>query len=677
MEGLITDVLSNDTINNLNIICAATGQKLTDEQMVFASDFTRPTISFSDAGTGKTYAVAVGLVHTQTAHKVLGREICVMSFTREAAREVSSRYDTMTKFKMLASKVNFSTFHSLCLSVLKDAWGSVSIKDFDYDNDLSLLRQYAEGAGLENVSNFWLKKLLIAMNSLNSSFTFDPNEMKLNLKFKELKISVEVFNNIRKEWAMHQMATHTIPKGDIPIHCYNQLMRNKIVRKKYYHMFKVLVIDEFQDMSVLYVKIMTELCDSPVVIGDMKQQIYAFNGASDSIEKEFFTAYPDARVCPLTQSFRCKDEIVAEALKVIAPNKIGDYGFKGIGTGGMVGIIRNRELSIDDIAEQIRETQLNVETMERKDVMFLFRNNFSGMTVMDTLYRHGARFRSNNFKKVMDISIFKELCIVLDAIDHSDNEEKVWSALRLFGEFSYTQRSKCGVLNTMQLTGKDWLNCGYIYKTVGFSNVIELFKECKLAIDSDKSCGQLFATLLPIYENFIIEGKWWKLDFQKEFYFNLVAPIVNDKPYRRMIAEEFDKENKNIEAMEHFDGVRCFTIHSAKGLEAEEIYIIDCEEGIIPSKKNLEAYRKAKCEFEAARTLRNERNLLYVAITRAKRAVHICYTSTLATLISSPQNNEYLYLDEVYETADTEFYNVKYFLEMFNYKKSDEEVFSG
>ena len=74
---------------------------------------------------------------------------------------------------------------------------------------------------------------------------------------------------------------------------------------------------------------------------------------------------------------------------------------------------------------------------------------------------------------------------------------------------------------------------------------------------------------------------------------------------------------------------RCYTIHSAKGLEADAVYIIDCEEGVIPSSKNLTGYVKEKCLYEAARMLRNERNLLYVAATRARDEVHICYTTCL------------------------------------------------
>lgn len=665
----ITEVLSMDEINNLNIICAATGRRLTDEQMIFASDFTKPTISFSDAGTGKTYAVAVGLVHTQTYHKVQGNKICVMSFTRESAREISSRYDLMSSYKMLSSRANFSTFHSLCYSIVNEAYGRPDIHEFDYNSDLAALRNYVEQEGIGDASDMWLKRLVYAMNSLNSSFIFDPEEMKVTLKFRQLDMDPITFNKIRKQWFIRQVGLKSMPQGDLPLHCYNLLMHNDRIRAKYRHMFDILVIDEFQDMSILYIKIIKELCKTPIVIGDMKQQIYAFNGASDAIQREFFDSYPDARVCPLTQSFRCKDEIVSYAMNLISRNKSASYGFKGIGKGGMVDVLRNREISIDTIADEIYDYQKNVETKGNKDIMFLFRNNFSGMVIMETLYQHGVRFRTSKFKRVMDLPIFKELCTLLEAIDDDKDVEKVWEALKLFDEFKYQRMSNCPIIQIITKYDRGWLEIEYKYRDPSMLSMIEILKICREGMRSGKTAGQLFSTMLPIYENLIIHGRWYMLEFPKEFYFNLVAPIANNKTYDQLRADETEKMMLNREAMDHFDGVRCYTIHSAKGLEADEVYVIDCDQGVIPSDKNLKTYVDQRCTYEAARMIRNERNLLYVAVTRAKTKVHICYTSELAHLIANPDNNEYCYLDEIYENTPHEYYNSYYYEALYNYRK--------
>lgn len=659
--------LSDDIITNLNMICGATGRQLTEEQMMFAADFTKPTISFSDAGTGKTYAVAVGLVHTQTYHKISGDKICVMSFTREAAREISERYDLMSRFKFISTKARFSTFHSLCNSIIKDAWGRPIIKDFDYFNDLKALRGYVEAEGLTEMTDAWLKKLIQALNSLNASFIFDQDEINTVYKFKQLGISPVTFNNIRKSWFLRQKALKTIPRGDIPLHCYDLLIRNPEVRRKYKNMFDILVIDEFQDMSVLYIKIIKELCKVPIVIGDMKQQIYAFNGASDEIQREFFDSYPDARVCPLTQSFRCKDEIVDFATNLISANEPEYYGFSGVGKGGKVDIIRNRELPIEEIAKEIYKYQQNVETEELKDIMFLFRNNFSGMVIMEVFYQNKVRFRSSKFKKVMDLPIFNELCKLLDATEDPGNLDKVWDALRLFDEFKYSRRDNCGVLMAIEKFKTNWLDMEYTYKDPIMYDVIKILRICKEGMQRGSKAGQLFKTLLPVYENAIIKGRWYLLEFSKEFYFNLVGPIANDKTYEQMRFEEYDKQSRNDEAMAHYDGVRCYTIHSAKGLEADSVYITDCEQGIIPSEKNINNYVKSHCLYEAARMLRNERNLLYVAATRAKRELHVCYTSELAHLVSKPMDNEYSYLDEIYKTTERDFHNLEAFMDLYRY----------
>lgn len=667
---LSVDDLTNDVISSLNIICSATGQELTDEQKVFAADFTKPTISFSDAGTGKTYACAVGLVHAQSYHHIRGEKICVLSFTREATRLISARYKKMRKFTFVEGQVVFGTFHAICNKILSTAWISPQIqKGNDYNEDIPKIMRYMEECGVENANEQWARNVLNAINSLNASFIFDPEHMKQSYIFTQLKLDPYTFNKIRKKWFVSQQISQTIPQGDIPLHCYYLLRRNAQCQKVFSKMFDILVVDEFQDMSILYIKIIEELAKSAVVIGDMKQQIYAFNGASDDIQEEFLRAYPDARICPLTQSFRCMNNIVDYAVKLEEPNKPLLSAFKGVCDGGEVDVLPRQEMEFDKIADRIYDMQQNLETVKQTDIMFLCRNNFSNMIIIEQLYRKGVKFRTSKFKKVQDMPIFRELCIMCESIDDGYNKDKVWECLHLFDEFKYSRKENCGVLYAMKKADCHWLDINYVYSDKNMNTVISVFKEVRDMMVNDKKAGVIFMRLMPIYEELIIKNQYWRLELPKEFYINLVAPIANDKTYELMRNEEFDKESKNADNMTLYEGVRCYTIHSAKGLEADEVYIIDCDKGIIPSDKNMEKYTKAKCLHEAARVIRNERNLLYVAVTRAREKVHICYNKQLSELISSPDKNQYSYLDEVYENSNREYTDVADFLALFSFKE--------
>lgn len=214
-----------------------------------------------------------------------------------------------------------------------------------------------------------------------------------------------------------------------------------------------------------------------------------------------------------------------------------------------------------------------------------------------------------------------------------------------------------------------WLDTPYKYSDHNMNTVVDILKTVRDMMYDEKPAGVIFMRLLPIYDELIIKNQYWRLELPKEFYLNLVAPIANDKPYQLMRNEEFDKEGKNMQNMKLYEGVRCYTIHSAKGLEADEVYIIDCDQGIIPSDKNMEKYVKAKCLYEAARVIRNERNLLYVAVTRAREKVHICYNTKLSELISNPAHNNYSYLDEIYENTDRNYEDVADFLALFSFKE--------
>lgn len=663
--------ISDDMRISLDMICSATGRGLTEEQKIFASDFTKSTISFSDAGTGKTYATAVGLVHTQTYHKVPGDKICVLSFTKEAAREIRQRYDLMTKYTFSIKEARFSTFHSLCNSILSTAWGRPNIqKGHDWVEDVEYMHKICKRYNLEDVSDTTCRQIISTIDSMNANFIFDKNNLNQMLKFKSLKLDATTFNEMRVDWFVMQATSKKIPQGDIPIHCYYLLKRNKTIINMYNKMFDVLIVDEFQDMSVLYLKILFELSKSIVVIGDMKQQIYAFNGASDSIVKEFLHMYSDARQCSLTRSFRCRNELLDTAMKLEQPNLVGEQEYSGTGNGGIVEIKSSRQFDFNALCNDIMEMQQNRETMEQRDIMFLARNNLSVMSIIEKLYKVGVQFRTNKFKRVMDIPIFEEMCILLDAIEDDTDVTKVGRALRLFKEFRYRRDdSQIPLLSVIRSTGKGWLDINYDYKSNHWVALMRLFRNLKEALIKETPCTNIFNTLLTIYENYIIEGQWWKLEFEKEFYINLVAPIIGRKSYQRMRAEENDKLSINNNNMALYTGVRCYTIHSAKGLEADEVYILDCEKGVIPSEKNMKKYLHAKCYYEAAKVIRNERNLLYVAVTRARNKAVLLYDAELSELIKSPLENSYSYLDEIYYNNTDDYYNDETFMALFKYNK--------
>ena len=668
---------------NLDLIDARMGSVSTEEQQRFAEDFTRPLISFSNPGTGKSYSIIKGLIAAQTIHGIPGRNINAMSYTREATAELKVRYVKACKRCDMVPTVTFNTFHSICNTIVREKYPGMKIKDsYNWEDDLSLLQQYMSKYGFECDDFYYIKRVMLAIDNLNRSLIYAPEHVELAYRFRELNMDIKLFQELRKEMFMYYLIMNRIPRGDIPNYALYVLANNPDICEKYRKQYKIMVVDEFQDMTKLYLVVLSMISSNLIAIGDMKQQIYGFNGACAEIVDEYMKIYPNARRIDLTQSFRCAQEISDYATRIYHPNDPLVKPFTGAGQSGSVTVIESSKLDVPEIVSNKKESS------GKRSSMFLFRNNFSATPIAEELYKQKVPFMMSKFTKVMGMPIFKELSEMAYIAQEPDNLNFVKAITWLFPEMKRYKPESCPVIQVMEQINKKNRAAG-IQKRANIFDIpyrwseqssIEMLAAMKVASEQIKrecSCGQVFNTLIPVYSKYIIEGKWWKLEEKKEFYYDIVAPIVNNKTFPQMVAEEYDKEQKIIEATNVGYGVRCFTMHSAKGLEADDVYIIDAEANIFPSQKNMKKYIELGCEYDAARVLREERNLLYVAITRAKDNVVITHRGEVTQLISNPLNNDYTYLDEVYAVTKRNFDDVAAFLKMLNLNAHAENITVG
>jgi len=642
---------------------------MTDEQIEFANDFTRPLISFSNPGTGKSFSTVVGLLVTQLFRKVPGNKVNAMSFTNAATAELCVRYERACRMCGITPTVKFNTFHSICYSIVREVCPTMRIKSgITWDTDLAILGQYMERYGEGGKDMYRVRAVLETINTLNSALAFDKRNIQMSYKFKQLGITLDVFQALRKDWFVHGMGSNVITQGDIPIYALYVLCRYPEVREKYLAQYKVMVVDEFQDLSLLHLRILSMITDNLVAIGDMKQQIYAFNGASQQIVEEYKKIYPDAREINLTESFRCREEIAEFATQLIKRNDVTVVPFKGVSTGGKVRIISSQELDIKKLVQKIGAEQAKLSSPEERagyeDSMFLFRNNASAIPLAEELYTQGVHFRMPKFMPIFEMPIFKEICKLAEAAKHPGDTEKVHEALRLLSEFRKYNVYSNPVCRAMQISGCDMFDVNYRYSTDAARDAVTAMSQASLIMERGRSAGQDFNVLLGVYSKYIIEEKWWKLPQKKEYYFGLIQHIVSSKTYDEMLADEYAKVRFNEDAIKAGFGVRCYTVHAAKGLEADHVYVLDADDGVFPGRNHMKSYISAGCEFEAAKELRNERNLLYVAVTRAKTSCTICYSDAPSTLVSNPLDNEYCALDAVYDAVNKDFADVDEFMQL-------------
>lgn len=660
--------MTNEERIKLDIISAYIGSPLTEEQKEFASNFTKDTISFSDPGTGKTHTLTAGLIMAQTFHKVPGDKINCMSFTNAATAEMAGRYQKLCKKVSLAPTVVFNTFHSLSNRIMRDAYPTMHIVGkSDVKQDVEDMKMYLSNLGIETDDTRYIRKVLRAVNNLNSSLTFHPDNIANKYDFVELDMDVEIFQSLRRTWFMRGINMNTIVQGDIPLYCLYALMRKPDIIQKWKGRYEIMVVDEFQDLSLLHLRILSYIAKTLIVIGDMKQQIYAFNGACKEIIREYYKLHPEPRVCNLTNSFRCGQEIADFATNIIRPNYPDIKPFTGHNRGSKVEIVHRRNLDWKKIVDEIETDHRLHGQGGAKNIMFLYRNNASAIPVIEELYRKGIHFRCSKYATIMSLPMFESLSKLANAAWQPNDFAIVNEALKLFPEFKDVMfGADCPPVMAMRSAHKSIFEINYRFQEQSSKEILGAMFQAKNLIEANKSAGNVYMQLMGVYEKYIFQREWWKLDNEKEFYLNIAAPVCNTKPYPLMVNEELDKEQKNMEAIKANVGIRCYTMHSAKGLEADVVYILDCDEGTFPNSKVMKNKQKANCDIDIAVDIQSERNLLYVAITRAKDEVYISYSGQEVTrLISNPNDPEYAKYDAIYEAGNIDYDDAAEFFKLF------------
>lgn len=634
------------TTNQMAILKAETGINLSAEQEDIVNHFDDSLIVFANPGTGKTTTLVAGLIAAQTFFGYKGETINAMSYTTASTTELSIRYRAACAKAAMSPTVKFNTFHSICNFIIKSYKRFNIVREFDtIAQDVKNLKQYMDQNPSTRTDDFYfVKSILLSIRTLNSQMKFSDESVEESYMFKMLnnRISLEDFQNLRREWFFRGVTLGSITQGEIPLIALYVLVNSPSLCRVMKAQYKLMIVDEFQDMSPLYMKILSLVSERLIVVGDMKQQIYAFNGASPLISHLYKMYYPDSNEFILSKTFRCSREIIKLANKVIEPNDIPEWDtFRGEFDAEEPSFILSKDLDIDKITDGLAASS---------DIMFLARNNNDVIPIVEKLYKKGIPFRTKTLYTIRNIPIYKEMCTLADIAIHSNDINYIRQLYGVMPEFKGSPVSKNPLeyvyYHSDNPRDKDVLTMNYHYAQSSSYDIINKLS----AFKDDYNKGVLFANcyhhLFDIYYNYIINQELWRLDNEPDYYHSLVSSIIMKK-YDDMIRDEEEKKSKNDYYLSINDGIKCYTIHSAKGLEATTVYILNMDDSIILPEKKFNKFIKVGSILEAGIELQNERNLLYVAITRAKKELYISYDEKLTPLIKSPKDNCYVYLDDI------------------------------
>lgn len=641
----------------------------TEEQKQFITTFgDKPTFCFADPGTGKTYSAIGGLLNAELFKSIPGNEIYALSFTRLATAELAIRHETACKKLGISRTVNFATLHSLCRTILMKNYRLLGMSKFDSTGQLTMEKSYIivensleeEGISLEPNK---IRACIRASNTLNAALIFDQDNVESKMAFKECNVPYEIFDRVRGMLFSYSLLTETISVSDLLLYTLMLMKKHPEVSVNFKSKCKLMLVDEAQDLSLLQLQIVSMLTDCPIFIGDMKQQIYAFNGACQETVQAFERLFPNNTKLQLTRSFRCRNEIADYATKIILPNNIGGENYKGIGAGGTVSVISGlyqEGADIESISKELkREFTVNSHKFE-KDYLFLARNNISLIPVVEELFKQELPFRVNKYTMAFEIPVIKEMVELIQLCAAPMNPANVIALNYLIPEFrGYHTLKKHPFYNILKEYPGDIFEINYQFKDAYTgAKAMSLLMEIQSMLESNAEITDIFNKLWSMYEENWVKYTSWRLEAKPEYYIRSVNSLTH-KTYQQFVNDEVMKNNIIQESERYNRGVRCYTMHASKGLEADIVYIIDANEGLIPNISKLNKMIEKGCDMDAARAIREERSLCYVACTRAKEELHIISTDKPAEMLLG--NNVYSQYDDVYQYYTNQTDDIKAF----------------
>lgn len=627
---------------------------LNEQQQVAVSQTDGPVMVLAGAGSGKTRVLTYRIAYMLAVKNISPYRILALTFTNKAAAEMRERIIQLVGGE-LAKAVTMGTFHSVFYRILRAEAEKVgysnNITIYDTDDAKSLIKSIVKEMGLDPkqyTPGFILSRISMAKSSLLSALEYADNP---DIQAADRMSNKPMISQIFAKYNDRLQKANAMDFDDL-LYYMNVLLRDSPEALfKYQNRFNYILIDEYQDTNYaqyLIIKRLAALNQNICVVGDDAQSIYGFRGADIQNILNFKRDYPATRIFKLEQNYRSTQNIVNAANAVIAHNK--DRMPKDVWTenaeGPKIEVIRAASdlEEANEIANKIFETQMR-DHVENRQFAILYRTNTQSRALEEAMVK-----RHIPYKIFGSISFYnrKEIKTLLAyfrlVINHYDEESlrrvinfpmrgigdtsvariaaaaqeahiQMWDVLErpenyntgLNGPTMAKMRDFAALISgfSAQLTTKNAYELGMqIFSKTGFAQALNENVEEKERVDH---VTELFNAIQSFIdrepENILNEETGEML----ETYF----PSLDQYMQSVSLLDERDL-NKGEDAEEQ-NVVKLMTIHSAKGLEFDYVFVSGMEENLFPSSLSLDSRHE----------MEEERRLFYVALTRARKQVFL------------------------------------------------------
>lgn len=595
-----------------------------------------PSVVVAGAGVGKTRVLTHKIAYLIAGLKVSSERILAVTFTNKAAKEMRERVNKLLDGQ--ENNVKIFTYHALCAKILRREAYNLNIRNsfniIDTSDQKQILRDIYQ-RDFNHKPEASEIKLLISFISQWKNYHTTKEEIIFDYNEQE---QWALRANVYERYQAYQKENSCLDFDDLLLMVAKIFEEFPEVAKKWQNQFDFILVDEFQDTNDLQYKILSNLVakhQNLTVVGDPDQTIYSWRGANINLILKFTDKFPQAKTFILNQNYRSTTKILNVANSLITNNeqRIAKNLFSTNQFGEDIFIYHalNAAQEAHWIASAVKKISLK-QNINLNQIAVLYRNNYLSKDLEQAFINQNLNYRIIGGFKFFERKEIKDILAYLKIIAWNDDLSmiRILNATPKIGPKTIENLLIEAEKNNLTLSEYLFLFQNNLTKNqkLYLQPVIDLIANFKEELNDLTSLHEMISELL-VATNYL---KNLKEQYEIERIENIEQFLehvlnfdeANEELENEDLLTNFLQEISlytDLEANEKdkIEAVNLMTIHSAKGLEFDAVFIAGVNEGILPGIKNLAEKLSAKEMLK----LEEERRLMYVAITRAKRFLAI------------------------------------------------------
>lgn len=635
----IEDEVNKFTLSNINNNKPTYLENLNAVQREAVEATDGPTLVLAGAGTGKTRVLITRLAHLLRTRDVRPYEILAVTFTNKAAREMRERVSELVGGP--AEAVWLGTFHSLGVRILRKNSELVGLKSnftiLDSDDQVRLLKQLLEVFSIDNKR--WPARAMMGLIQRWKDRGLTPEKVS---PMEVSDIAGGKLIDLYQAYQERLLILNAADFGDLLLHCltiFNDPKRQDVLNE-YQRRFRYILVDEYQDTNIaqyLWLRLLAQGHSNITCVGDDDQSIYAWRGAEVGNILRFERDFKDSQVFRLEQNYRSTAPILAAASALISHNE-GRLG-KTLWTdseGGEPILVRGlwdgsaEARFVSDHIENLQSNSDEEKSVFLRDIAILVRAGFQTRAFEERFLTLGLPYQVIGGARFYERMEIRDALAYLRVINQPDDD-------LAFERIINRPKRNIGEKTLQNL------------HVLARSSDISLYRAAAEIVTTDELKPRSRTSLANLMTDF---SRWRSLSGEGANtlpHFELAEILLDECGYTQMLMNDKSPEapgrlenlKELISAMEDFENLAGFlehvslvmdnnenagtdminvmTLHGAKGLEFDTVFLPGWEEGLFPHQRNMDE--------SGAAGLEEERRLAYVGITRAKKSVVISFAA--------------------------------------------------